>query len=176
VYIDSILVRAVGLVLAWIMGTAGLHKLRHPRHYAALIGAYRLLPQQVAFPATLLLGMAEVASAVLIGSVPCLIAGPVAVIGLLCLYCGAIGINLMRGRGDIDCGCSGPLRARPIAPWMLLRNAVLILLAAWLGFRGAGCAAGWGEWLAAAAIAAIGVLLYNALDFLMARDSVLEDV
>ena len=174
--IDVILAHAAGLMLAWIIGTAGLHKLRYRSHYAALIDAYQILPREAVRSAGILLGAAELTAGVLIGAAPCLMAGPVAVIGLLCLYCGAIGINLLRGRRDIDCGCGGPLRSRPIAPWMLLRNAVLILLGAWLGLRTAGCAAGPGEWFAAAAIAGLGVLLYLALDFLMSRDSLLEDV
>jgi len=173
---DVILAHAAGLMLAWIIGTAGLHKLRYPIHYTALIDAYQLLPREAARPAGILLGAAELTAALLIGTAPCLPAGPLAAVGLLCLYCGAIGINLLRGRRDIDCGCSGPLRYRPIAPWMLLRNTVLMLLCAWLVLRTARCATGWGEWIAAAAIAALGVLLYNALDFLMSRDSLLEDV
>ena len=33
---------------------------------------------------------------------------------LLALYAGAIGVNLARGRRDIDCGCGGPASRQPI--------------------------------------------------------------
>ncbi|MEZ4217383.1 MAG: MauE/DoxX family redox-associated membrane protein [Myxococcota bacterium] len=52
-------------------------------------------------------------------------------LGLLGAYSAAIAANLARGRRDVDCGCLGPGRRQPIAPWMLARNAALALAAAW---------------------------------------------
>ncbi len=49
---------------------------------------------------------------------------------MLLAYALAIGINLRRGRADLDCGCAVRQQRRPIARWMVLRNA---LLAAVLG-------------------------------------------
>ena len=48
---------------------------------------------------------------------------------LLAGYALAIGINLWRGRRDIDCGCAGPEQAQPIRPVLLARNAALVGLA-----------------------------------------------
>ena len=49
-------------------------------------------------------------------------------VGLLTLYSLAIGINLARGRRDIDCGCSGPAMRQELTEGLVLRNLVLILL------------------------------------------------
>ena len=41
------------------------------------------------------------------------------------LYAVAIAINMVRGRREIDCGCS--LQSRPIGRWMVVRNLLLAL-------------------------------------------------
>jgi len=41
------------------------------------------------------------------------------------VYAGAIALNLSRGRRELDCGCAGPADRRPIAWWMVWRNAIL---------------------------------------------------
>jgi hypothetical protein len=42
---------------------------------------------------------------------------------LLLLYAGAIGLNLLRGRVLLDCGCGG--RSQPISWWLVGRNLAL---------------------------------------------------
>lgn len=54
----------------------------------------------------------------------------VALVLLLGLFSGAIAINLIRGRTDIDCGCFGPVLRQKLSGWLLLRNLALIVLAA----------------------------------------------
>jgi hypothetical protein len=51
--------------------------------------------------------------------------GIVAAAMLLVVYAVAIGVNLLRGRRDIDCGCAGPASRRPIAWSLVARNVVL---------------------------------------------------
>jgi hypothetical protein len=50
--------------------------------------------------------------------------------GLLLLYGLAIGINLLRGRSEIDCGCLGPAGRQSLSSWLLARNSLLALGAA----------------------------------------------
>ena len=47
---------------------------------------------------------------------------------LLLVYTLAIGINLLRGRRDIDCGCGGPARRQTLSGWLVARNLVLMVL------------------------------------------------
>lgn len=53
----------------------------------------------------------------------------IAAVVLLTVYAAAIGINLLRGRRDIDCGCTGPATRQLLSGWLLVRNATLITLA-----------------------------------------------
>jgi hypothetical protein len=62
-------------------------------------------------------------------------AGAIASLVLLAAFTTAIAHNLARGRA-MDCNCFGALRARPIGPLTLVRNAALMAAAgciAWLG-------------------------------------------
>ena len=48
---------------------------------------------------------------------------------LLFCYGSAIGLNLIRGRRDIDCGCTGPATRQLLSGWLLARNTGLAILA-----------------------------------------------
>lgn len=52
--------------------------------------------------------------------------GFTAMAGLLIIYAAGIGINLYRGRRDMDCGCGGPASKHPISGWLVLRNLLLL--------------------------------------------------
>lgn len=56
--------------------------------------------------------------------------GAVGALGLLGGYSAAVAVNLGRGRRDLDCGCYGPARRRPISALLLVRNAGLAAIAA----------------------------------------------
>jgi hypothetical protein len=56
-------------------------------------------------------------------------AAMVAAAVLLLVYAAAIGINLARGRRDIDCGCMGPANRQLLSGWLLLRNGLLAAIA-----------------------------------------------
>lgn len=110
------------LTLLWIV--AAIHKLRDPSAHETAVAQYALIPEW-AVPATAaVLPWAELA----IG-VGLIFARPVAAsasAGLLLVYALAIGINLARGRTDIDCGCSGPALRQPLSFRLVGRNVVLI--------------------------------------------------
>jgi hypothetical protein len=46
--------------------------------------------------------------------------------GLLAAYGLAMGVNLARGRNDIDCGCFGPAKRQTLNGWLVARNIVLL--------------------------------------------------
>jgi hypothetical protein len=48
---------------------------------------------------------------------------------LLLIFSGAIAINLIRGRTNIDCGCFGPLLRQELSGWLVARNLFLMILA-----------------------------------------------
>jgi hypothetical protein len=49
--------------------------------------------------------------------------------GLLAIYTFSISINLVRGRLDIDCGCSGPAIRHTLSVWLVVRNSGLLAAA-----------------------------------------------
>lgn len=116
----------IGLLLAIayaaFFGWSAQLKLRDVRAFSAVVARYQLLPQSFAPSAAYLLALCEAAIALSLllpqSRAPAAVAG----CGLCLLYAAAIGINLGRGRRELDCGCSGPLHRRPIAPWMVWRN------------------------------------------------------
>ena len=90
-------------------------------------------------------------------------------VALLLAYAAAIGINLARGRNDIDCGCTGPATRQLISKWLLLRNLGLAAIAF------TGMATSSHRPLHAADIVLVGVALlgamalYGAINQLMAN-------
>jgi len=46
--------------------------------------------------------------------------------GLLVVYAAGIGINLIRGRRDIDCGCNGPASKQVLSWWLVARNLLFL--------------------------------------------------
>lgn len=122
---------AIALVARWLLtfvfALALIHKLRSPAAFAATLQNYRLLPAAISLPAAwILIAMESIAVAGLVSGTPagCLLAAL-----LLCVYTAAIAINLLRGRRDIDCGCSGPAMRQTLSVWLVARNVGLIAMA-----------------------------------------------
>jgi len=129
-FLDPVWVWIARLMLAMLFASAGLSKLRHPAAFRNAIAGYGLLPERVGAPAAIVLASAEIAAAALLLWPDGALAGAAMLVALLLLFSAAIGINLRRGRTDIDCGCwmfgAGQETAQgSIGPATLLRNAVL---------------------------------------------------
>lgn len=128
--IDPAVVWIARAATALLFAAAALHKLRAPAAFAASVRDYALLPASLVRPFALAaMGVeASIAVALLVPATaaPAALAGA----GLLAVYAAAIGINLARGRRDIDCGCFGPAAARrTLHGGLLARNAVLGIVA-----------------------------------------------
>ena len=116
------LVARVGLVL--LFTSAALHKLRDRAAFTGVLAAYRVLPAALVPAAAAAVAAAEllVAAALAAGEG---ILGPVGAVVLFAIYSFAIGINLVRGRRMIDCGCGTLGSRQPISEWLLARNVLL---------------------------------------------------
>jgi Methylamine utilisation protein MauE len=110
---------------AAFFGWAAFLKGSNIRAFTEVLGHYRLLPKLMAPIAALLVLLCEAAIAVLLLLPHTRAIAAIMGAGLCLLYSLAIGINLKRGRRNLDCGCSGPLKDRPISGWMLWRNLAL---------------------------------------------------
>ncbi|MCW5622348.1 MAG: hypothetical protein KIS79_14670, partial [Burkholderiales bacterium] len=120
---DPVVVGAIVGALALILFAAAWHKLSEPEVFAGALLAYRLLPAAVVPGVARALPVLEIvlgiAILVPVSHTPALIATAL----LMLTYAAAMGINLMRGREQIDCGCGGD--AHPLSWALVVRNVVL---------------------------------------------------
>jgi len=113
------------LVLVFLL--AVIHKLKAPAAFRSTLKNYRLLPASLLTPAvyTIIATELVVIVALLLNSR----LGSGIAAGLLTVYTLAISINLVRGRRDIDCGCSGPAVRETLSAWLVIRNSGLLAAA-----------------------------------------------
>lgn len=167
--IDPAIGLLIALGLASLWGAAGFHKLKTRAEFARILETYALLPARATTPLSYVLPLAELATA------PGLLlpwsrrAAGYATAMLLLVYACAIAVNLARGRRDLDCGCGLARGRRPIAGWMVVRNAVIAGVALTVCCPWSARALGPLDALTIVAGAAACALLYAAIDVLMGR-------
>lgn len=116
---------ACALALAALWLQAAQHKLRDRLRFGANLDAYRLSPATMTPLLTRVIPLVELSLAVtlLVPSVWIYTAPTSAAV--LTLYGAAIGINLLRGRTHIDCGCGDVPQL--VSSALLWRNGMLVL-------------------------------------------------
>lgn len=124
---------AIGWILALSLGlllaSAAVHKLRNPARFRSALAGYRLLPEAaLSASGVVVIGIEFAAAALLVLPAERPLGGALAA-ALMAAYGTAIGINLLRGRTRIDCGCLGVGTSDRIAWWMVGRNVALALVA-----------------------------------------------
>lgn len=166
---DPIFVITAALAVAVTLASAATHKLRASARFASQLEDYQLLPQALVRPVARTLPWIEAALAFAL-LVPA--ARHLAALGaaaLLASYGLAIGINLWRGRRDIDCGCAGPEQAQPIRPLLLARNAILVGLALVASLPPLSRSLGVFDAFVVIAASAVALLIYAAAEGLLAN-------
>ena len=153
-----------GLVL--LLGSAAWHKLRDLAAFRAALAGYRLLPERAIALAAILFVAAELVTA---GALLFSASAGYAAAALLVLYSLAIGVNLARGRREIDCGCFGPAARQPLSPALLVRNAALVALALLAALPAQPRPLVWVDGLTIAAAIGLGVLLHGSVNTLLAN-------
>ena len=140
--LDSLFMHFVGstfrITIATIFIISSSSKLRHPQTFTAAVARYHLLPPRWTRPFALSLAWLELTLGLLLLFGWQTRFAALASIGLFLLFLVAMGINLVRGRKDLDCGCSGKKHAQKIGWRPITRNIILILLALPLTFWGGG--------------------------------------
>jgi len=170
---DPIFIIASALAISVLLASAATHKLRAPARFAKQLADYQLLPDALVRPGARLIPLLELAIAFAL-LVP-LSRGWAALsaASLIALYAAAIGINLWRGRRDIDCGCAGPDQAQPLRPLLLLRNSVLVALALLASVAPIARDMTVFDGFVTLASAAVALLIYAAADGLLANSPLL---
>jgi uncharacterized membrane protein YphA (DoxX/SURF4 family) len=120
--------------VALVLLSACIAKLGSRREFIQIVRNYKLVPRSLSTFTSQLIPAAELILAV------CLLSGNLtrwsafAASGLFLLFGGAVGINLIRGRRDVSCGCFGG-RDHQLTWALVFRNAVLAALAAAIWFN-----------------------------------------
>ena len=167
--LDPVLPVTLRVTLSVLLLWAAGHKLRDVAGFREAVAGYRLLPSLLISPAAVLLIAAELG----IAAGLCLprfgSAGALVAAALLSLYGGAILVNLARGRRDIDCGCLGAAGRQPLSAGLVVRNGVLVAAALASALPMTGRPLAWIGGLTVFASVAALLLLYAAVDGLLAH-------
>lgn len=111
--------------LVLLFGGAALSKLRRGEEFFGVVRNFRILPERLVRPCAVTLPWAElaIAAALLIDAT-----APYAALAagaLLTVFGVAIGINVLRGRKAIDCGCFRNGLKQPLSWTLVGRNLLL---------------------------------------------------
>jgi uncharacterized membrane protein YphA (DoxX/SURF4 family) len=164
VVVDPTLGIVVVAAFGALLLSAAWHKWRDLAVFEATLDAYRIVPRSLRSIAARAIPLWETAAAVGLCVPSTRPAAAIAVALLMGTYAMAIAINLHRGRTDLDCGCTGPLERRPVAPWMVYRNALLAGLILPVAGRWDVRALEWLDWFSIAVAFATVVFLWLAID------------
>jgi hypothetical protein len=111
--------------IALLFASAGVHKLQDLARFAEAFAAYRVLPAVLARHLAWLIPSLELCVAASLLWEPSRRVAGMAAILVLIAYASGLGVNLLRGRRDLDCGCGTARDRRAIAGWMVWRNLIL---------------------------------------------------
>jgi cytochrome c oxidase subunit IV len=118
---------AVRLFAALVFAAAAVGKLRNWHVFEGVVANYRMLPEPLVRPFAYLLPPLELLVAVALVT----LSAPVpetAAATLLGLFAAAMGVNIVRGRREIDCGCFSSALKQTLRWSLVVRNVVMIVL------------------------------------------------
>lgn len=130
--LDPLVLKLVSIGFGLLFLLAAVHKLTALHHFRTALAAYKLLPDTLIAPISIIVPVCEalLGGAWLLGIQAAFVA--LASAALLGAYTAAIAINLFRGRIHIDCGCgmaSAAGKGQQLSWGLVLRNLMLIAAA-----------------------------------------------
>jgi Methylamine utilisation protein MauE len=126
---DPAAIWAARLALAAVFALAAVTKLRALDEFIGVVHNYRVLPEMLARPVAYGLPPLEAAIALGLLTEPTRTLAGSGAAFLLLVFGLAMGVNLVRGRVEIDCGCFASALKQRISWSLVARNLVLIGLA-----------------------------------------------
>jgi len=167
--IDPVLGWVAALGVAAIFVGSSAIKLANLTAFRAALSDYRIVPESIELPVAVAIPLGEMigATGILLNAERAL-AGSLLIV-LLAVFSIAIGVNIARGRRDIDCGCFGPALKQTLSASMLVRNGGLVALCAIAIAPRSDRALGFLDVTTIAAGAVALVTLYVSINFLMAN-------
>ena len=126
---DPAVVYTARFGIATLFVSAAISKARNYSIFRATLLDYQLVPKQLlGFVAALVLTIEFLVVVSVFSGAFAPIGMQIAAV-LLLMYGAAIGANLLRGRRDIDCGCTGPAVRQSLTGWLVIRNIALSMIA-----------------------------------------------
>jgi uncharacterized membrane protein YphA (DoxX/SURF4 family) len=124
--------------IALVLIRSAVLKFRDLDYFSGVVYSYQLIPKRLVKTFTYLLPVIEMTlgGMLFLGWYTGLIGGMSACLFLFFIL--AVSINLIRGRNDLDCGCSGPRKIHTIGIGLILRDIGYLLLSLYLSFVGGG--------------------------------------
>ena len=127
--LDPVIHTSAILAMALIFAVAAVHKLLSLAVFIEQLTNYKLLPEKWAPLVGTIIPWLELGAVILLINSSTRTTGIIMLGILIIIYTAAIGINLYRGRVDIDCGCLGDngnqLNEQKLSGWMILRNIII---------------------------------------------------
>ncbi|HEX8194946.1 MAG TPA: MauE/DoxX family redox-associated membrane protein, partial [Pyrinomonadaceae bacterium] len=122
------------LILAAVFAVAGIAKLFDRAGSEKAIVDFGV-PESVAKPFSILLPLAEIATAILLLPLATAWFGAISALALLLVFVSGIAYNFARGNTP-DCHCFGQIHSEPVGWSTLIRNSILAAIAGFLVFAG----------------------------------------
>lgn len=127
--IDPVIQISCVLILATVFLNAAYLKLNHQPWFKRQLISYALFPEMMIPIVAIIIPLVEMVIALLLLLPWSAAWGAIAVSIMMLIYISAIAISIIRGKRDIDCGCSGPSRMQPLRWSLISKNIFLITLA-----------------------------------------------
>src|SRR5438552_6670228 len=124
----------IRLILAAIFGVAGIAKLLDLKGSEKALRDFGV-PAKLASPSSILLPIAEISIAVLLLFTSVSWFAALGAAALLFLFIAGMSYQMAKGNAP-DCHCFGQLHSEPVGKSSLIRNIVLLLIAAFLAASG----------------------------------------
>lgn len=174
--LDPFVTLTAQFFLALLLFAAGVHKGADLSRLVAAISAYRMLPAHFERSVAWLVIATEltIGAALLVPSTREAAASAAA--GVFAAYLVVVGLSLVRGHRNVDCGCSFHGRVAPLSGAHLVRNGVLVMLAVLASMPDSGRIVVWLDGVQITAAVLCLALIYLSLDSLLAHKITVESL
>jgi hypothetical protein len=130
--LDPLILRIISIGFGLLFLLAAVHKFSTAQQFRVIVEEYQVMPRVLAGPVTRIVPLLEVLLSIgwIAGYRPELVA--ISSAALLTMYTSAIGLNLLRGRIHIGCGCGVGGSSdgdQQLSSGLILRNTILIAIA-----------------------------------------------
>ncbi|PZU74664.1 MAG: methylamine utilization protein MauE [Rhizobium sp.] len=119
---------AVHVFIGSLFMVAGVAKLRDPAAFRAAVANYGILQRAGVGPVAVLLPVVEIVGGGMLALRVALPASALLIAVLLIVFAASMAVNLLRGRRNMDCGCTLGVRGQPISWALVVRNLGLVVM------------------------------------------------